>query len=97
MYAREFVASRLENVGDWSSHAQLPNANNIEAKIEATTKNMFNKAEDSSLSIKDKQMIKKMIENKITPIENRTNFKNKLKEKREKKAPRNFSKLKLIP
>ena len=58
---------------------------------------MFNKAEDSSLSIKDKQMIKKMIENKITPIENRTNFKNKLKEKREKKAPRNFSKLKLIP
>ena len=38
-----------------------------------------------------------MIENKITPIENRTNFKNKLKEKQEKKAPRNFSKLKLIP
>ena len=83
---RDLVLKHYKNLG-----------NNIEAKIEATKKNMFNKAEDSSLSIKDKQMIKKMIENKITPIENRTNFKNKLKEKREKKAPRNFSKLKLIP
>ena len=45
-------------------------ANTIETKIESTKKSMFNKAEASSLSSKDKQRLTKIIENKITPIEN---------------------------
>ena len=48
---------------------------------------MFNKAETSSLSIRDKQKLKNIIVNKITPIEDRANkLKTKLKEKRDKKA-----------
>ena len=65
-------------------------ANTIESKIESTKKSMFNKAEASSLSIKDKQRLTKIIENKITPIENRASkLRNQLREKREKKASRN--------
>ena len=65
-------------------------ANTIESKIELTKKSMFNKAEASSLSIKDKQRLTKIIENKITPIENRAKkLRNQLREKREKKASRN--------
>ena len=55
--------------------------------MEVTKKNMFNKAETSSLSIKDKQRLKNIIVNKITPIEDRANkLKTKLKEKQDKKA-----------
>ena len=39
-------------------------ANNIEAKIEATKKNMFHKAEATSLPTNDKQRLKKIIEKK---------------------------------
>ena len=50
---------------------------------------MFNKAEASSLSSKDKQRLKKIIENKTTPIKNRANkLRTELKEKRDKKAPK---------
>ena len=60
--------------------------NTIETKIESTKKSMFNKAEASSLSSKDKQRLTKIIENKITPIENCANkLRNQLREKREKK------------
>ena len=65
-------------------------ANTIEAKIESARKSMYNKVESSSLSIKDKQRLTKMIENKITPIENRANkLRNQLREKWEKKASKN--------
>ena len=64
-------------------------AKTIETKIESTKKNMFSKAEATNLPLKDKQRLRRIIENKITPIENRANkLKSKLKEKRDKKAPK---------
>ena len=60
-------------------------AKTIEAKIESTKKNMFSKAEALSLPLKDKQRLRRIIENKIAPIENRANkLKVKLREKRDK-------------
>ena len=82
--------SRIDSIFHCSLDMMGKNlAKTVEAKIESTKKNMFSKAEASNLPLKDKQRLRRIIENKITPIENRGNkLKAKLRENETRKPQR---------
>ena len=54
MWLRNLVLKHYKNL-----------ANTIEAKIESTKKSMFSKAEAMNLPLKDKQRLRRIIENKL--------------------------------